>query len=371
MLNASGPVPEAFVFPRWVESLDNATAKIMKARNAQNPCANNYERLWGELDAKMGRSAAQTQRGKLECLALNWQGRVTMKDFDLFDAEFRLAASDQSYLTQREAAFIYARKLPSFLLEKVEKEKMRQNGKNFVLLRGLQGMTITEVKDFVQGIVGQFPSHTKKLDDAFLVGLHCNEHAQILLSRNQQLLSTGRTFLVEISDFLLTIDDIAELVRQTLEPREAAEEIKKNFGQQKFKPKARIEEIEMEIDDEQVNDGSGGTVNAVGRKTLGKKSKPNKKNENLEKTPPAAESPSGEGSEPSKPAGPGGNVSSSSQPPPPPAAGGSWNGNYGGTWNSGNYGKGKGKSGGGRGWNGGKGEWNGGRGKGKGKGQQF
>ena len=118
LLNASGPVADQLIFQRWLESLDTATAKIMRVKASENPSINSYTKLWNELDAKMGRNASQSQRGKLESLQLSWSGRVTMKDFELFDAQFRVVASDQSFLSQREASFAYARKLPHFLLEK-------------------------------------------------------------------------------------------------------------------------------------------------------------------------------------------------------------------------------------------------------------
>ena len=117
----------------------------MKARHAQGSSANSYEKLWGELDTKMSRTSNQTQRGKLESLSLSWAGRVTMRDFELFDAEFRMIRSDQKFLSEREAAFLYAKKLPNFLLEKVEKERLRHSGQEFLFLRGLPGLTPHEV----------------------------------------------------------------------------------------------------------------------------------------------------------------------------------------------------------------------------------
>ena len=86
----------------------------MKARHAQGSSANSYEKLWGELDTKMSRTSNQTQRGKLESLSLSWAGRVTMRDFELFDAEFRMIRSDQKFLSEREAGFFLCKEAPEF-----------------------------------------------------------------------------------------------------------------------------------------------------------------------------------------------------------------------------------------------------------------
>jgi hypothetical protein len=156
--------------------------------------------------------------------------------------------SDQKFLSEREAAFLYSKKLPNFLLEKVEKERLRHSGQEFLFLRGLPGLTPHEVRQFVASILGLSPSITKKLDDGFLVGVSSKEQAEMLLARDRLPLTSGCTLSVERSDFLLTVDEIAVLVRQTFEPRESAEEIKKNFVAPKYHQKARVNEVDMDVD---------------------------------------------------------------------------------------------------------------------------
>jgi hypothetical protein len=171
-----------------------------------------------------------------------------MKDFELFDAEFRMIRSDQKFLSEREAAFLYAKKLPNFLLEKVEKERLRHSHQEFLFLRGLPGLTPHEVRQFVANILGQTPSIVKKLDDGFLVGISSKEHAEVLLARDRLPLTSGCTLSVERSDFFLSVEEISVLVRQTLEPRESAEEIKKNYSTQKYHQKSRVNEVDMDVD---------------------------------------------------------------------------------------------------------------------------
>ena len=129
-----------------------------------------------------------------------------MKDFELFDSEFRMIRADQKFLSEREAAFLYAKKLPSFLLEKIEKERLRHSDQEFLFLRGLPGLTPPDVRQFVSGILGQGPTIVKTLDDGFLVGVRNKEDAERLFVRDRQTLSTGCTFSVERTEFLLTVE---------------------------------------------------------------------------------------------------------------------------------------------------------------------
>lgn len=368
LINAAGQVPEPLIFQRWLETLDHTNAKIMRARASQLPNTSCYQKLWEEFSAKMGRNASQSQRGKLESLTLSYQGKVTMKDFELFDSEFRLLTSGLNSLSQKEASFAYCRKLPNFLLEKIEKERLRHGCNEILLVKGLSQLTIPEVRSFIQNTIGHFPTVCKKIGDGFLVGVHSKEQCQFLMQRNGQALSSGCTFSAEKSEYFLNVDEISEIVRQTLEPRESAEEIKRNFAPQKFKPKARVQEVDMEEEDEDHVLGGGVEVSAIGsgKGPRGKKPQQEKKTKTQESTP-APVQPSGEGSAPS----PGACQATpavapaSCNPPPPVAPATSWNGppNY--TYNQGK-GKGKGKGNDGKGGKGGKGAGNGGRGNGKG-----
>jgi uncharacterized membrane protein YgcG len=290
-----------------------------------------------------------------------------MKDFELFDSEFKMIRADQKFLSEREAAFLYAKKLPSFLLEKVEKERLRHTGQDFLFLRGLPGMTPPDVRHFVNGILGQAPTIVKALDDGFLVGVRTKEDAEKLLARDRQSLSTGCTFSVERTEFLLTVEEIAALVKQTLEPRESAEEIKRNFAQQKSHQRARVNEVEAELEGESTPPGTGVAVVSTDKKFKGK-AHPKKQDAATNCDP-------GEGSAPPSSqnlSNANATAGSNSSDPPPQQ---NWSGGRGGqSWQGG-----KGKSGGGKGKGGfggrGKGDWHDnswseGKGKGKGKGSQ-
>ena len=291
-----------------------------------------------------------------------------MKDFELFDSEFRLLTSGSNSLSQKEASFAYSRKLPNFLLEKIEKERLRHGGNEILLVKGLSQLTTSEMRSFIQNVIGQYPTVCKKIEDGFLVGVHFKEQCQVLMQRNGQALSSGGVFSAEKSEYFLNVDEISEIVRQTLEPRESAEEIKRNFAPQKFKPKARVQEVDMEEENEDPVFGGGVEVSAVGngKGPRGKKPQQEKKSKTQAPTP-APVQPPGEGSAPS----PGACQATpavapaSSKPPPPIASATSSNGSPHYAENQGK-GKGKGKGNDGKGGKGGKGAGNGGRGNGKG-----
>ena len=325
-----------------------------------------FQVLWNDLDREMSKKASQSSRARLDALELTWQGRVTMKDFKFFDAKFRQMLAEQKYLSQKEASDMYIRKLPSFLVERVQKEIGKFENKECLLLRGLPSLTLHEAKLFVQSVVGQMPMCCKKLDDGFFICLHTIDEARQLLARDRMALSSGGMLLVERASFWLSLDEVADLVKQALEPREMADEIKKNYAPQKFKPKARIQEVEMEQGDEEHELGGGAEVNVVGKGTRGKKPPLDKKSK-TQAPVPALVPPPGEGSGPSPGAGQATPAVVQTSPSPPPfvASGTPWNGKSGFGYNYGK-GKGTGKGNDGKGGKGGKGAWNGGRGSGKG-----
>ena len=123
LLVASGPVDNQILLTQFADAMDSVAKKIIEARRAEDDTLT-YQQFFAEIDAHFSKSARQSSRARLEsiCLKSTYGTRMTMKEFEAFDAEFRLLRSECREVGDEEAKRLYQRALPTFLIENLQKK---------------------------------------------------------------------------------------------------------------------------------------------------------------------------------------------------------------------------------------------------------
>ena len=121
-MQASGPVDDRILISQFCESMDPVTRKIIEARRAENS-ALIFADIFKEVDAKFTKSAKTTSRTKLETITLRSAvgGLLTMREFENFDAEFRILKRECPEVGEVETKRVYHGRCPHFSLNVCEK----------------------------------------------------------------------------------------------------------------------------------------------------------------------------------------------------------------------------------------------------------
>ena len=104
LLQASGPVDDRILLAQFVEAMDQATKRQIEARRAEEPTLS-YAQIFAEVDNQFSRTVRHCSRAKLQNLTLRWvKGeKMSMKDYNSFDAEFRILRADCQETGEEEA----------------------------------------------------------------------------------------------------------------------------------------------------------------------------------------------------------------------------------------------------------------------------
>ena len=231
LLCASGPVDGQILLTQFADAMDPVTKKIIEARRAEDE-ALTYQQIFAEIDARFSKSARQSSRARLEtiCLKASYGTRMSMKEFEAFDAEFRLLRSECKEVGDEEARRLYQRALPEFLIESLQRKIMRKEESPTVMLRGLTGATGAEMKTWVDALLGTSVLRVTAEGTGYLV--HCRDQPQQVqvLSLNGRVLTTGQLLSASDHEVQLSFEEMRQICRQTLQPRENAHEIKTAAG---------------------------------------------------------------------------------------------------------------------------------------------
>ena len=227
LLQASGPVDDKILLAQFLDCMDNVTKRQIEARRAENAHMS-YQQIFDEVDLQFSRTVKQTSRAKLQTLTLQWSKgeRITMKDFNSFDAEFRILRADCKGMSDDEARNLYQCALPIFLAEAVQKQILRKERRPNAIFHGLSGVTPKQLRDWLDESLGtNFPSVT--MENHQMV-VHCHDDAQFrtLFTLNGRPLSNGETISISSMDAQLSLEEIRQTCKDVLQPRENVQEMK-------------------------------------------------------------------------------------------------------------------------------------------------
>ena len=226
LLSASGPVDNQILLMQFADAVDPITRKIIEARRAEDDGLT-YQQIFAEIDGRFSKSARQSSRARLESIFLksSYGIRMTMKDFEAFDAEFRLLRSECKEVGDEEAKRLYQRALPTFLIENLQKKILRKEETPTVIFSGMHA-TADQVKAWLENVLQTQRLRVTAENGAFLV--ECKDVSQQLqiLALNGRVLTNGAILGVKTQEAQLTFDEMRQIFRQTLQPRENAAEIK-------------------------------------------------------------------------------------------------------------------------------------------------
>ena len=227
IIQASGQIDDAIIFAQFLECLDSVTKKIVDARRAEQPNLT-FKELFNEIDARFTRNSKQVSRSKLEQLSLKSfnSTRMTMKEFEAFDAEFRLLKTECSDMSEDEAKRLFEKSLPKFLIEKIQAELLKREDQPTVFMKQWVGSSVEACKVWLEQILDtEFARVTQKGNGALI---QCNSPSQTnqLLALDGRMISDGRTLQFEAVPPLVTFEEMRNICRRFLRPRESADEIK-------------------------------------------------------------------------------------------------------------------------------------------------
>jgi len=226
-MHASGPLDDRILVSQFSESMDAVTKRIIEARRAENPNLT-FGEIFKEIDAKFTKSAKNTSRGKLEnlCLKSMVGNRLTMRDYENVDAEFRILRSECPEVGNNEAKRLFQSALPTFLIESLQKELLKKEKNPRAIFVGQNGFAPYQVKTWLDQTLATTFVRVGQDQNGFLV--HCQDQSQLglLLQLDGRTTMTGERILVRPVDPQLTLDEMRQICRETLQPRENAQEIK-------------------------------------------------------------------------------------------------------------------------------------------------
>jgi len=226
-MQASGPVDDRILISQFCESMDAVTKKIIKAKRAENPQLT-FAEIFKEVYAKFTKSAKNTSRVRLETISLKSTvgGRLTMREFENFDAEFRILKSECPEIAEDEAKRLYQRALPTFLIESLQKELLKKEKYPKVIFVGHAGHTPQQIKMWLDQTFGTNFGRVAPENVGLVV--QCQDKSQMaqILTLDGRFLQTGEKIHVRAMDPQLSLEDMRQICRETLQPRENAQEIK-------------------------------------------------------------------------------------------------------------------------------------------------
>ena len=153
-----------------------------------------------------------------------------MKEYEAFDAAFRLLKSDCKEISEDEAKRLYGRALPRFLIENLHKELLKRVDTPLVYLKQMVGGSPDVSKAWLEGLLGTHLGRATQKNSGVM--LQCQTAAQQsqILSLNGRFLSDGSTLQIEMHDPSLSLEEMRTICRRTLQPRESADELKSSIA---------------------------------------------------------------------------------------------------------------------------------------------
>ena len=226
-MQASGPIDDRVLISQFCECMDPVTKKIIEAKRAENS-ALSFADIFADVDAKFTKSARNTSRAKLESLSLKNSsgGRLNLRDYESFDAEFRILRSECPEIGEDEAKRLYQKALPLFLIEFLQKDLLKKEKHPRAFFAGHTEFTATQVKQWLEhNLATNFGRVT--LDNGGF-WIQCQDQAQLtqLLALNGRALANGKAISVKATDIQLSLEEMRQICRESLQPHENAVEIK-------------------------------------------------------------------------------------------------------------------------------------------------
>ena len=267
LMRASGPLDDRILVSQFCESMDAVTKKIIDARRAENPDLT-FGEIFQEVDVKFTKSARNTSRGKLEQMQLisAVHGKLTMREWENFDADFRILRSECSEIGDEEARRLFQKALPVFLIEHLQKELLRREKNPRAVFVGQSGCAPYQIKKWLEETFGT--TFVRVTQEKVGIVVCCQDQAQFgtLLTLHGQRLQTGEVMSVRPIDPQLSLEEMRAICREALQPRENAFEIKAHvpppFQKQPPRP-SRVAAVGNEEDSSTCDGQSDAEVAAV------------------------------------------------------------------------------------------------------------
>jgi hypothetical protein len=250
-------VGDKILLSQFLDCLEGVTRRQVEARRAEDPDLS-YQQIFDDVDMQFSRTVKQTGRAKLQKLTLENAGKswISMKDFHTFDAEFRILRADCKGMSDDEARNLYQCALPGFLAEAVQKQLLRKERKPCAIFHGMAGYTPKQLRGWLEeSLATDFPKVVMENENMVV---YCHDETQFrqLLSLNNRRLSNGQTISIIGVDAQLTLDEIRQICKDILQPRENVYEMKNaKGGVNKWQPRssrvATVEDEGSNADDEE------------------------------------------------------------------------------------------------------------------------
>ena len=248
---------DKILLSQFLDCLEGVTKRQVEARRAEDPDLS-YQQIFDDVDMQFSRTVKQTSRAKLQKLTLENAGKswISMKDFHTFDAEFRILRADCKGMSDDEARNLYQCALPGFLAEAVQKQLLGKERRPCAIFHGMFGYTPKQLRGWLEESLGaEFPKVVMENQNMVV---HCNDEAQFrqLLSLNNRRLSNGQTISIIGVDAQLSLDEVRQICKDNLQPRENVYEMKHANGTtKKWQPRssrvATVEDEGSNADDEE------------------------------------------------------------------------------------------------------------------------
>ena len=186
-----------------------------------------FAQIFSEVDTCFSKGAKLSTRAKLEniCLKSPYGTKLTMKEYETFDAEFWLLKSECRDVSEEETKRLYERALPRFLIESLHKELLRREDQLLVLVHPTVQQSAELTKTWLERYLHvDFRKASRK---GLGTILHCRSAAQQsqVLALNGRTTSDGQVIKVETQDPVLSLEEMRAICRRTLQPRERADEV--------------------------------------------------------------------------------------------------------------------------------------------------
>ena len=129
-------------------------------------------------------------------------------------------------MAEDEAKRLYQRALPTFLIESLQKELLKKEKYPRVIFAGHTGHAPQQIKMWLDQTFGTNFGRVAHENVGLVVQCQDKNQLSQILTLNGRMLQTGEQIQVRAMEPQLSLEDMRQICRETLQPRENAQEIK-------------------------------------------------------------------------------------------------------------------------------------------------